>query len=146
MNGTEHRPVDPHLFRFSLESSDLYKLLMPRLNVALATEFRQIGSTNGFELCRKVCIKIDPPKSNNVFYLSNEIRGLGGTTACKDFAQTCRFVLFLESRLKEFLIETGQSFPPNDAARVLSQAIDEDTMGRIEDAGLPLEDNYEAVS
>ena len=34
VEGTEHGPVDPHQFEFALKSSDLYKLLMPRLNVA----------------------------------------------------------------------------------------------------------------
>ena len=93
-------PVDPHQFEFSLKSDVLYKLLMPRLNLSLSTEFRQIGSTNGFELFRKVVRKLDPPKSDNTFHLTNEIRGLGGTSVCKDFAQTCRFMLFFESRLQ----------------------------------------------
>ena len=138
-------PVDADMFEFATKSDTLYKLLMPRLNLSLSTEFRQIGTSNGFELFRKVIRKLDPPKSDNTFHLANEIRGLGGTSPCKDFAQTCRFLLFLENRLKEFLIETGTSFLPADAARVLSQAVDEDTLGRLEDASLPPEDNYERV-
>ena len=118
---------------------------MPRLNVALSTEFRQIGSTNGFELYRQVVRKLDPPKSDNTFHLANQLRGLGGTSACKDFPQTVRFLRFFEGKLKEYLRETGQVFPPDDSARVLSQAIDEDTMGRLEDARVPIENNYAGV-
>ena len=41
--------------------------------------------------------------------------------------------------MDEFQTETGEVFPDADAARVLSRAIDEDTMGRIEDTdGLDL--------
>ena len=46
--------------------------------------------------------------------------------------------------MDEFQTETGEVFPDADVARVLSQAIDEDTMGRIEDTdGLDLKDPRE---
>ena len=52
---------------------------------------------------------------------------------CKDFAQTVRFVKFLDSKILDLTTETGEKFLDGDAARVLSQALDEDTMGRIDD-------------
>ena len=65
--------------------------------------------------------------------MANEIRGLGAGNLCKDFAHTVNFVKFLDARMDEFQTETGETFPDLDAARVLSQAIDEDTMGRVDD-------------
>ena len=62
--------------------------------------------------------------------MANDIRCLGGVNVCKAFAQTVRSVHFLDSKLKEFFIETGGLFPET---RVLSQALDEDTLGRIVD-------------
>ena len=73
--------------------------------------------------------KLNPPRADSSFHLSNEIRGLGGVNLCKDFAHTVQFVKFLDSRMDEYQIETGEIFPDADAARVLSQTIDEDTMG-----------------
>ena len=46
-------------FDFDVKADALYKLLMPRLPVALATEFRQAGQTNGFELYRRLVQKLD---------------------------------------------------------------------------------------
>ena len=77
--------------------------------------------------------KLDPARSDNVFHLAIEIRGLGGLGACENFDQTVRFVQFLEKTQKEYLIETGEVFPDTDAARVFSEAFDEDTMGRIDE-------------
>ena len=70
-------PLQEYGFEFEAKADALYKLLMPRLNVALATEFRQIGSSNGFELYRQIARKLEPPKSDNTFTLQNELRGLG---------------------------------------------------------------------
>ena len=39
---------------------------------------------------------------------------------------------FLASKMLDFTTETGDHFPDEDAARVLSQAIDEDTLGRVD--------------
>jgi len=75
----KHEPKAPTLdysFDFDLKTDALYKLLMPRLPVALATEFRQVGQTNGFELYRRLVQKLDPPRADASFHLSNEIRGL----------------------------------------------------------------------
>ena len=46
---------------------------------------------------------------------------------------TARFVKFLSGKMLDFTTETGSIFPDTDAARVFSQAVDEDTMGRIVD-------------
>ena len=108
---------------------------MPRLPVDLATEFRQTGGvTDGLELFRKLTNKLDPARSDNAFHLVNEIRGLVGLGACKSFDQTVRFVHFLEKKQKEYLIETGELFPDTDAARFLSDGLDEETMGHIDDS------------
>ena len=40
----------------------------------------------------------------------------------------------LESQIKEYLIETGEIFPDHDSARVLSEALDEETLSKIDDA------------
>ena len=76
---------------------------------------------------RKLTRKLDPPRSDNAFHLANGIQGLGGLNACKDFTQTVRFVVFIEGKIKGYLMETGEVFPDDDAVRVLSQALDEDT-------------------
>ena len=86
-----HEPRSPDLeigFDFDLKADALYKLLMPRLPVPLATEFRQVGQTNGFELYRRLVQKLDPPRADASFHLSNEIRGLGAGNLCKDFTHT----------------------------------------------------------
>ena len=73
--------LDPS-FNFHKKADALYKLLTPKLPVGLATEFRQVGTPNGFELFRKLTQKLDPPRSDCAFHLANELRGLGGTTTC----------------------------------------------------------------
>ena len=65
-------------FDFATMLDTLYKLLMPKLPLELATDLRQWGSTNGFELYRRVVRKIDPPKENDPFHMGIEIQGLGG--------------------------------------------------------------------
>ena len=66
---------------------------------------------HGFELFRKLIQKLDPPRSDSAFLLANEIRGLGGVSVCKDFAQSVRFVKFLTSKMLDFTTETGRVFP-----------------------------------
>ena len=95
---TKHEPNAPdpeYSFDFLGKADALYKLLMPRLSTALATELRQVGATNGFELFRKLIRKLDPLRADSTFHLANGIRGLGGVSVCKDFRQTVCFVKFL---------------------------------------------------
>ena len=47
-------------------------------------------------------------------------------------------MLFLESKIRDYLIETGEVFSNEDACRVLSKVLDEDTVGRLEDASISL--------
>ena len=117
---------------------------MPKLPLELATDLRQVGTSNGFELYRRVVRKIDPHKENDAFHMGNDIRGLGGKGTLKDFGQTCRFLTILEQKRKHYLLEIGAAFPLADSARVLVSVVDEDTMGRLKDAKVTLED-YEKV-
>ena len=79
--------LDPFLFKFNEKADALYKLVMPRLPVDLATEIRQTGGeSNGFELFRKLTQKLEPARSENAFHPANEIRGLAGAGACKNLA------------------------------------------------------------
>ena len=41
-----------YAFNFHEKADALFKLLMPKLSVGLATELRQVGTPNGFELFR----------------------------------------------------------------------------------------------
>ena len=106
---------------------------MPKLPVSLSTELRQVGTPNGFELFRLLTQKLDPPRADCAFHLANELRSCAPPQPCKDFAQTVRFVKFFDQKQLDFTTETGEMFPDADAARVFSQAIDEDTMGRADD-------------
>ena len=52
---------------------------------------------------------------------------------CKDFAHTVQFVKFVDQKIRNYTTETSEQVPDGDSARVLSPAIDEDTMGRVDD-------------
>ena len=131
-------------FDFAAKSDTFYKLLVPKLLIELATELRQVGTSNGFELYRRVIRKIDPPKENDAFHMGKEIQGLGGKGTLKDFGQTCRILEFLEQKRKHFLLEIGTAVPLDDSARVLVSVVDKDTLGRLEDSKVSLED-YEKL-
>ena len=81
-------------FDFTTKADTLYKQLMPKLPLELATNLRQVGSRNGFELYRRIVRKVDPAKENDAFHMGNEIRGVDGKGILKDFGQTCRFLEF----------------------------------------------------
>ena len=51
---------------------------------------------------------------------------------------------FLEQKRKHYLLEIGAAFPREDSARVFVSVVEEDTMGRLEDGKVPL-DNYEKL-
>ena len=101
--------------------------------------------THGFELVRKLNQKLDPPRADGAVHLANKIRGLGGVSVCKDFEQTVRFVKFLTSNMLELTTETGSIFSDGDAARVFGQAVDEDTLGRIDDHEELTIENFEPI-
>ena len=100
---TGAEPVSAFYFDFSLNCDILYKLLMPRLNVELATEFRQMGSANGCELWRREMRKLDPPRSDVAFHMKAKIQDVS-KTICKDFAISVPFINFCECRLKELFV------------------------------------------
>ena len=106
---------------------------MPRLGVGLATELPQVGKPNDFELWHLLNKKLDPQRDIQNCHLESAARDLGGTS-CSDFAQTMRFPRLLETKDKDFLIETGTELSRDVLAHVLSSAMDEDSLGRLEDA------------
>ena len=107
----DDNPLNEYHFDFNAKAGAPYKLPMPKFNLALAAEFRHIGSSNGFEIYQMLTSKLDSPRTDNMFHLASKIQGLGRTDVCRGVAQTTRFVAFLESRIKEFLVETGE-IPP----------------------------------
>ena len=124
--------IDDVTMEWSEKAGALYKLLLPKLNIDLSTEYRNAASENGFELWRLINRKMDPPRADLDFHLINGIQRLARSN-CVDFAQTVRFVNHLETRKLEFQTETGSVLDPEVLARVLSSAMDEDTHSRIED-------------
>ena len=93
------------LFDYPAKASTLYKMLVPRLN---STEFRNSAPDNGFELWRLLNRKLDPPRADVAFHLANDIRKHARTN-CTSFDQTVKFISFLESKKREFGIETGKN-------------------------------------
>ena len=78
--------INMFLFKFHEKTDALYKLVLPRLPVDLATEFRQTGgTTNGFDLFWKLAQKLDAARSDNALNLWIEIPGLGGVSVRKNF-------------------------------------------------------------
>ena len=98
INARKGRAPELLTFQFDDRADELYKLIMPRLDEATGTEFRQVGGKqNGFELFRQLNRRIDPPREDINFDLRTEIAGLG-SHKCKDFRQTFRFIKMLEGR------------------------------------------------
>ena len=132
-------PFDPALGDYATKAVTLYRLLVPKLNFDLSTEFRNSAPDNGFELWRLLQRKLDPPRADVEFHLVNDIRK-HARTSCANFDQTVRFIAFLESKRREFGVETGTSLDTTVLGEVLGAAMDEDTVGRIEDAGKSIKD------
>ena len=86
--------------------------------------------------------KLDLPRADVEFHLINYIRK-HARTSCANFEQTVRFIAFLESKRREFGVETGTSLDTTVLGEVLGAAMDEDTVGRIEDAGKCIKDYTE---
>ena len=87
--------------------------------------------------------KLDPPGADIEFHLTNDIRKHTRTN-CASFEQTVKFIAFLEGKRREFGVETGKPLDGVVFVEVLGAALDEDTMGRLEDGGTSNKD-YEAV-
>ena len=61
--------------------------------------------------------------------------------SCASFEQTVRFIAFLETKRRGIVVETEANLDPRVLGEVLGAAMDEDTVGRIEDAGTSIKDN-----
>ena len=78
--------------------------------------------------------KLDSPRADVEFHLINDIRK-HARTSCASFEQTVRFITLLETKRRGFGVETGTNLDPAVFREVFGAAMDEDTVGRIEDAG-----------
>ena len=136
-------PIDV-LLDFLAKAATLYRMLVPKLNLDLSTEFRNSAPDNGFEPWRLSNRKLDPPRADLAFHLTNDLRKLA-RTSCVDFSQTVRFISMLEQKRRELQAETGDPLCPVVLGGVLGAAIDEDTMSRIENADTIAIRDYEAV-
>ena len=65
-------PFDPALVDYGTKAVTLYRILVPKLNFDLSTEFRNSAPDNGFELWRLLQRKLDPPRADVEFHLVNE--------------------------------------------------------------------------
>ena len=66
-------PIDA-LFDYPAKASVLYRMLVPKLNLDLSTEFRNSSPDNGFELWRLLNRKLDPPRADWAFHWTNKLR------------------------------------------------------------------------
>ena len=88
-------PFDPATVDYGTKAVTLYRILIPKLNFDLSTEFRNSAPDNGFELWRLLNRKLDPPRADVSFHLINDIRK-HARTLCASFEHTVRFIAFLE--------------------------------------------------
>ena len=86
--------------------------------------------------------KLDPPRADVELHLINDFRK-HARTSCANFEHIVRFIAFLETHRREFGVETGTNLDPTILGEVLGAAMDEDTVGRIEDFGKSIKD-YDA--
>ena len=87
--------------------------------------------------------KLDPPRADLEYHMRNDLRRHAKAN-CTDFAQTVRFVAMLESKRREYQVETGSPLDPMVLAEILGSAMDEDTSGRLEDGNIDIKD-YDKV-
>ena len=88
-----------------MDAPGLYRILIPKLNFDPSTEFCNSAPDNGFGLWRLLNRKLDPPRADVEFHFISDIRKHARTT-CASFEQTVRFITFLESKRREFGVET----------------------------------------
>ena len=88
-HGTD--PIDESLFDCQGKASVLYRMLVPKLNLDLSTEFRNPSPDNRFELWRLLNRKLHPPRADWAFHWTNDIRK-HARTSCADFGQTVKFI------------------------------------------------------
>ena len=83
-------PIDESLFDYQGKASVLYRMLVPKLNLDLSTEFRNSPPDNRFELWRLLNRKLGPPRADWAFHWTNDLRK-HARTSCTDFGQTVKF-------------------------------------------------------
>ena len=139
----ENAIFDVDSFDFPGKAITLYRLTAPKLNMDLSTEFRNSSPDNGFELWRLLNRKLDPPRADLEYHMKNDLRRHARIN-CTDFSQTVRFVAKLESKRREYQVETGSPLDPMLLADILGAAMDEDTSGRLEGGNVDIKD-YDKV-
>ena len=121
----------------------LYRLLFPKLEDVLSNELAQTGDEDGFKLFRQLGRKLHPCKADVAFDLKTEIEGLG-KHVCTKFQQTVRVLTMLDTRVRDFILETSKPISQDSLASVMRRAVDQDTADRMDEAGTDLS-NFSAV-
>ena len=80
--------------------------------------------------------KLDPPRADIEFHLTNDIRKHARTN-CTSLERTVKFITFLEGKKREYGVETGKPLDVVVLGEVLGAALDEDTMGRLDMVASP---------
>ena len=68
-----------------------------------------------------------------------EIEGIG-KHVCSNFGQTVRFMAMLNTRVRDYAMETGLVFPLDSLASVMRRTVDQDTTNRMHETGVDLAD------
>ena len=84
-------PYDHMLFDYPATALTLYRMLVPKLNFDLSTEFHNSVPENGFELWQLLNHKLAPPRADFEFHLTNDIRK-HARTSCTSFEQTVKSI------------------------------------------------------
>ena len=121
-------PFDPATADYATKAVTLYRMIIPKLNFYLSTELRNSAPDSGFALWRLSNRKLGSQRADVEFHFINDIRK-HARKSCASFEQTVRFITFLD---REAIFE-----------EVLGAAMDEDTVGRMEDAGKSIKDYTE---
>ena len=72
---------------------------------------------------------MDPPKADVAFDMKAEIEVLG-KHVCSNFGQTAHFLDMLDTRVRDYSLETGLAFSPDSLASIMRRAVDTDTADR----------------
>ena len=91
---------DPSFVHYAVKAVTFYRMFAPKLNFDLSTEFRNSATDNGFELWRLLNRKLDPPRADVEFHLTNDMTK-HARKSCASFEQTVRSIAFLETNKRE---------------------------------------------
>ena len=81
--------------------------------------------------------KLDPPKADVAFDLKSDIEGLG-KHVCANFGKTSRFLAMLDTRVRDYSLETSLTFPPESLASIMRRVVDTDTADRMDEASVDI--------